>query len=78
MVACWVILPEDRDDGTSDIRIDDPDQAICTAEEIDYFHLLAVALPDVQVKRSQPVTCVSSSKQRYRFRWDDQPITVFR
>lgn len=53
-----VILPlEDRVMiGTSDIRIDDPDQAICSDDEIDYFLTsLAVALPDVQVKREQIV-----------------------
>jgi glycerol-3-phosphate dehydrogenase len=53
-----VIMPlEDRVMiGTSDIRIDDPDQAICSDEEIDYFFTsLAVALPDVRVKREQIV-----------------------
>ena len=53
-----VVLPlEDRVMiGTSDIRIDDPDQAVATDEEIDYFLTsLAIALPDVQVKREQIV-----------------------
>ena len=53
-----VILPlEDRVMiGTSDIRIDDPDQAICTDDEIHYFLTsLAIALPHVEVKREQIV-----------------------
>ena len=53
-----VILPlEDRVMiGTSDIRIDDPDEAICTDDEIDYFLTsLAIALPNVEVKREQIV-----------------------
>jgi glycerol-3-phosphate dehydrogenase len=42
--------------GTSDIRIDDPDQAVCTDEEIDYFFTsLAHVLPGIQIDRSQIV-----------------------
>ncbi len=42
--------------GATDIRIDDPDQAVCTDEEIDYFlRFSAHVLPTIQVERSQIV-----------------------
>ncbi len=42
--------------GTSDIPIDDPDQARCTDEEIDYFlNLIKRVFPSIQVDRSQIV-----------------------
>lgn len=37
--------------GTTDIRIDDPEQAICTEEEVDYMlELVRIVFPDVEVK----------------------------
>lgn len=42
--------------GTTDIRIEDPDDAICTDEEIDYFFTsLKHVIPGVQVDRSHIV-----------------------
>lgn len=42
--------------GATDIYIDDPDQAICTDEEIDYFlSFSSHILPGIQVKRSHIV-----------------------
>jgi len=42
--------------GTSDIRIDDPDEARCTDEEIDYFlEMIARIFPSIQVDRSHIV-----------------------
>jgi glycerol-3-phosphate dehydrogenase len=42
--------------GTSDIPIEDPDQALCTDEEIDYFlAMLARVFPAIRVDRSQIV-----------------------
>lgn len=42
--------------GTTDIRIEDPDTAVCTDDEIDYFLTsLANVLPGVRVDRSQIV-----------------------
>ncbi|MBX3083576.1 MAG: glycerol-3-phosphate dehydrogenase/oxidase [Anaerolineae bacterium] len=42
--------------GATDIRIDDPDQAVCTDEEIDYFLAFTKhVLPNVTVDRSQIV-----------------------
>lgn len=40
--------------GTSDIRLDDPDQAVCTEEEIDYFFEMAERVfPGIGLDRSQ-------------------------
>jgi glycerol-3-phosphate dehydrogenase len=42
--------------GTSDIRIEDPDQARCTEEEIDYFFtMIARVFPGIAVERSHIV-----------------------
>jgi glycerol-3-phosphate dehydrogenase len=42
--------------GTSDIRIEDPDQARCTEEEIDYFFaMIAKVFPRIVVERSHIV-----------------------
>jgi glycerol-3-phosphate dehydrogenase len=42
--------------GTSDIRIDDPDDAQCTEEEVDYFfEMIKRVFPDIAVNRSQIV-----------------------
>jgi len=42
--------------GTSDIRIDDPEEARCTDEEIDYFfEMLERVFPEAKVDRSQIV-----------------------
>lgn len=42
--------------GTSDIRIEDPDAAVCTDEEIEYFlAMTARVFPHIQVDRSQIV-----------------------
>ncbi len=42
--------------GTSDIRIDDPDTAICTDDEIDYFlGMIARVFPTIHVDRSHIV-----------------------
>ena len=42
--------------GTTDIRIENPDEAICTDEEIDYFFTsMAHVLPEIQMNRSQIV-----------------------
>ncbi len=42
--------------GTSDIRIDNPDEAICTDDEIDYFlGMIARVFPAIHVDRSQIV-----------------------
>lgn len=42
--------------GATDIRIDDPDQAVCTDEEIDYFlSFTNRVLPSLKVERSQIV-----------------------
>jgi glycerol-3-phosphate dehydrogenase len=42
--------------GTSDIRIEDPDEARCTEEEIDYFfEMIARVFPDIHVDRSHIV-----------------------
>ena len=46
--------------GTSDLRIDDPDQARCTDEEIDYFlTMIAKVFPGITVDRAQIVFCFS-------------------
>lgn len=40
--------------GTSDIPIQDPDQAICTEEEVDYFiEMVSRIFPEIQVSREQ-------------------------
>jgi glycerol-3-phosphate dehydrogenase len=40
--------------GTSDIPIDDPDQARCTEDEIDYFvEMVKIVFPDIPVRRNQ-------------------------
>ncbi len=42
--------------GTSDIRIEDPDEAHCTSEEIDYFfEMVGRIFPDIQLERKQIV-----------------------
>jgi len=42
--------------GTSDIRIDNPDEAICTDDEIEYFlGMIARVFPSIHVDRSQIV-----------------------
>jgi glycerol-3-phosphate dehydrogenase len=42
--------------GTSDIPIENPDDARCTEEEIDYFlQMVKIVFPDVKVKREQIV-----------------------
>jgi glycerol-3-phosphate dehydrogenase len=42
--------------GTSDIRIQDPDEAKCTEEEIDYFiHMIGRVFPSIEVNRSHIV-----------------------
>lgn len=42
--------------GTSDIRIDDPDQARCTEEEVDYFiAMVAKVFPEIQIDRTHIV-----------------------
>jgi glycerol-3-phosphate dehydrogenase len=42
--------------GTSDIKIDNPDEAYCTDEEVDYFiGLVARVFPDIKVTREQIV-----------------------
>jgi glycerol-3-phosphate dehydrogenase len=42
--------------GATDIRIDDPDQAVCSDDEIDYFLQFSQhVLPGIQVERSQIV-----------------------
>ena len=42
--------------GTSDIRIDDPDDAVITEDEVDYFFdMIGRVFPDIQVDRSQIV-----------------------
>ncbi len=42
--------------GTSDIRIDDPDDVRCTDEEIDYFfEMVGRVFPEIELKRSQIV-----------------------
>lgn len=42
--------------GTSDIRIDDPDEAVCTEDEIDYFlGMTARVFPTIDIDRSQIV-----------------------
>ena len=42
--------------GTSDIRIQDPDEAHCTEEEIDYFiNMIRLLFPDIEVNRSHIV-----------------------
>lgn len=42
--------------GTTDIHIDDPEQAVCTDEEIDYMlDLIRVVFPDLAINRSQVV-----------------------
>ena len=42
--------------GTSDIRIDDPDEVSCTEEEIDYFFdMVGRVFPSIQLDRSQIV-----------------------
>lgn len=39
--------------GTSDIRIEDPDQARCTEDEVDYFiAMIAMVFPGIEVDRS--------------------------
>ena len=42
--------------GTSDLPIDDPDDAICTEEEVDYFlEMIKTVFPDIFVAREQIV-----------------------
>jgi glycerol-3-phosphate dehydrogenase len=42
--------------GTSDIPIEDPDDARCTEEEVDYFiDLVARVFPDIKVSREHIV-----------------------
>lgn len=42
--------------GTTDIRIDDPEQAICTEEEVDYMiDLVSFVFPKIKIDRSQIV-----------------------
>ncbi len=42
--------------GTSDIPIEDPDQARCTEEEVEYFlHMIRRVFPDIEVSREQIV-----------------------
>jgi glycerol-3-phosphate dehydrogenase len=42
--------------GTTDIRVDDPDQAVCTEDEIDYMlNLVKRVFPDITVAREQIV-----------------------
>ncbi len=42
--------------GTSDIPIDDPDQATCTEEEIEYFiNFIKIVFPSIEVSRSQVI-----------------------
>jgi glycerol-3-phosphate dehydrogenase len=42
--------------GTSDIKIDNPDEAICTDEEVDYFlEMVAHVFPSIQVNRDHIV-----------------------
>ncbi len=42
--------------GTSDIKIDHPDEARCTEEEVDYFlEMTARVFPEIKVKREQVV-----------------------
>ena len=42
--------------GTTDIRIDNPDEARCTEEEVDYFlEMTARVFPDIKVNREQIV-----------------------
>jgi glycerol-3-phosphate dehydrogenase len=42
--------------GTTDIRIDDPEQAICTEEEVDYMiDLVSFVFPNIKIDRSQIV-----------------------
>jgi glycerol-3-phosphate dehydrogenase len=42
--------------GTTDIPIEDPDQARCTEEEIDYFiRMVKIVFPDILVRREQIV-----------------------
>lgn len=42
--------------GTSDITIKDPDSAVCTEEEVDYFlGMIARVFPDIKVERSHVV-----------------------
>ncbi len=42
--------------GTSDIRLDDPDEAVCTDEEIDYFtEMVSKVFPNITIDRSHIV-----------------------
>lgn len=42
--------------GTTDIRIEDPEEAVCTDEEIDYiFNMIPKVFPNIEVKRSHIV-----------------------
>ena len=42
--------------GTTDIRIDDPEEAVCTDEEIDYIlNLIPKVFPTIDVNRSHIV-----------------------
>jgi glycerol-3-phosphate dehydrogenase len=42
--------------GTSDLRIDDPDQAVITEEEVDYFFgMIGRVFPDISLDKSQVV-----------------------
>jgi glycerol-3-phosphate dehydrogenase len=44
--------------GTSDIKIDNPDEARCTDEEVDYFlELITRVFPSIKVTREQIVFC---------------------
>lgn len=46
--------------GTSDIRIENPDEAVCTEEEIDYFlRMTARVFPNIKVDRSHIVFAFS-------------------
>lgn len=42
--------------GTTDIRIDDPDEAICTEEEVDYMlDMVRIVFPNIEIDRSHIV-----------------------
>ena len=53
--------------GTSDLRIDDPDQAVITEEEIDYFFdMIGRVFPEIKVDRSQIIYTFSGVRPLQR------------
>jgi len=53
--------------GSSDIRIDHPDQAVITEEEVDYFfEMIGRVFPDIEVSRSQIIYTFSGVRPLQR------------